>query len=97
VGPVAGGALIDTLSWRAIFFLNVPLATATIALALSSVPNSYKADARERLDWAGALSAAAGLAALTYGLTQRRRRMASRIRSYCARSAPACYCWPRLS
>ena len=70
VGPVAGGALVDTLSWRAIFFLNVPLATATIALAISSVPNSYKADARERLDWAGALSAAAGLAALTYGLTQ---------------------------
>jgi EmrB/QacA subfamily drug resistance transporter len=69
VGPVAGGALVDALSWRAIFFLNVPLAAVTIALAISSVPNSHKPDAPQQLDWPGALSAAAGLAALTYGLT----------------------------
>ncbi|CAM2159642.1 MFS transporter [Paraburkholderia tropica] len=69
VGPVAGGWLVDALSWRAIFFLNVPLAVLTIALALASVPNSHKADAPERLDWPGALAAAAGLAALTFGLT----------------------------
>ncbi|RKP46337.1 MFS transporter [Trinickia fusca] len=70
VGPVAGGWLVDASSWRAIFFLNVPLAAVTIALAISSVPNSHKLDAPEQLDWPGALSAAAGLAALTYGLTQ---------------------------
>ncbi|CBJ35224.1 MFS transporter [Ralstonia solanacearum] len=70
VGPVAGGSLVDVLSWRAIFFLNVPLAAVTIALAISSVPNSHKLDAPRQLDWPGALSAAAGLAALTYGLTQ---------------------------
>jgi EmrB/QacA subfamily drug resistance transporter len=70
VGPVAGGFLVDALSWRAIFFLNVPLAAVTIALAISSVPNSHKLDAPQQLDWPGALSAAAGLAALTYGLTQ---------------------------
>ncbi|CAB3810691.1 MFS transporter [Paraburkholderia fynbosensis] len=70
VGPVAGGLLVDALSWRAIFFLNVPLAAVTIALAIASVPNSHKLDAPQRLDWPGALSAAAGLAALTYGLTQ---------------------------
>jgi EmrB/QacA subfamily drug resistance transporter len=70
VGPVAGGALVDALSWRAIFFLNVPLAALTIALAMSSVPNSHKLDAPQQLDWPGALSAAAGLATLTYGLTQ---------------------------
>jgi EmrB/QacA subfamily drug resistance transporter len=69
-GPVAGGLLVDALSWRAIFFLNVPLAAVTIALAISSVPNSHKLDAPQQLDWPGALSAAAGLAALTYGLTQ---------------------------
>jgi EmrB/QacA subfamily drug resistance transporter len=70
LGPVAGGALVDAWSWRAIFFLNVPLAVVTIALAISSVPNSHKLDAPQQLDWPGALSAAAGLAALTYGLTQ---------------------------
>lgn len=70
VGPVAGGWLVDAFSWRAIFFLNVPLAVLTIALALSSVPNSHKLDAPEQLDWPGALTAAAGLAALTFGLTE---------------------------
>ncbi|MGV2287744.1 MFS transporter [Trinickia sp. YCB016] len=70
VGPVAGGWLVDALSWRAIFFLNVPLAAVTIALAISSVPNSHKLDAPQQLDWPGALSAAAGLAALTFGLTE---------------------------
>jgi len=70
VGPVAGGSLVDALSWHAIFFLNVPIAAVTIALAISSVPNSRKLDAHQRLDWPGALSAAAGLGAFTYGLTQ---------------------------
>ncbi|MBB5460323.1 EmrB/QacA subfamily drug resistance transporter [Paraburkholderia sp. Cpub6] len=70
VGPVAGGSLVNALSWRAIFFLNVPLAAVTIALAILSVPNSHKLDAPQQSDWPGALSAAAGLAALTYGLTQ---------------------------
>ena len=70
VGPVAGGWLVDVLSWRAIFFLNVPLAVATIALAISSVPNSHKFDAPQQLDWPGALSATAGLGALAYGLTE---------------------------
>lgn len=69
VGPVAGGWLVDVLSWRAIFFLNLPLAVLTIALALAAVPNSHKADAPERLDWPGAASVTAGLAALTFGLT----------------------------
>ncbi|SOF01172.1 drug resistance transporter, EmrB/QacA subfamily [Burkholderia sp. OK233] len=81
VGPVAGGWLVDAFSWRAIFFLNVPVACATIALAVIAVPDSrqeddpsdpdpaLKAQALPRLDWPGAITAAAGLAALTYGLT----------------------------
>ncbi|SIT44128.1 Drug resistance transporter, EmrB/QacA subfamily [Paraburkholderia piptadeniae] len=70
VGPVAGGWLVDAFSWRAIFYLNVPLAAATIALALSSVPDSRNEGSARRLDWAGAITAAAGLGALTYGLTR---------------------------
>jgi len=69
VGPVTGGWLVDAFSWRAIFFLNVPIACATVALALASVPDSRKSGAPEQLDWLGAVAAAAGLGALTYGLT----------------------------
>ncbi|MFM0204576.1 MFS transporter [Paraburkholderia fungorum] len=81
LGPVAGGWLVDAFSWRAIFFLNVPVACATIALAIVAVPDSrqeddvseldlaLKANAQPKLDWLGAITAAAGLAALTYGLT----------------------------
>jgi EmrB/QacA subfamily drug resistance transporter len=69
LGPVAGGWLVDTFSWRAIFFLNVPIAAATIALALWVVPNCRLRDAPEQLDWPGALAAALGLGGITYGLT----------------------------
>ncbi|SAL40257.1 major facilitator transporter [Caballeronia cordobensis] len=70
VGPAAGGWLVDVYSWRAIFFLNLPLAAATIALALAAVPDSHDADAPQTLDWPGAAATAAGLAALTFGLTE---------------------------
>jgi EmrB/QacA subfamily drug resistance transporter len=77
LGPVAGGWLVDAFSWRAIFYLNVPLAAATVALALSSVPDSrggkdggeHGGKAGQRLDWPGALAATVGLGLLTYGLT----------------------------
>ena len=82
VGPVAGGWLVDAFSWRAIFFLNVPIACATIALAIIAVPDSRQEDIPSnpepalaghtlpRLDWLGAVAAAVGLGALTYGLTR---------------------------
>ncbi|MFM0054380.1 MFS transporter [Paraburkholderia phytofirmans] len=83
LGPVAGGWLVDAFSWRAIFFLNVPIACATVALAVMAVPDSRQDDegnpstlagattghAAAGLDWPGAATATAGLAALTYGLT----------------------------
>ncbi|MFP3554380.1 DHA2 family efflux MFS transporter permease subunit [Paraburkholderia sp. SIMBA_049] len=69
LGPVAGGWLVDAFSWRAIFYLNVPIAVITVALALSSIPASRGESAAQRLDWLGALTAALGLGMLTYGLT----------------------------
>lgn len=84
VGPVAGGWLVDAFSWRAIFFLNVPVAVLTIGLALASVPNSHKIDAPRELDWPGALSAAAGLAALTFGLTEASARGFAHPLVFCA-------------
>ena len=68
-GPVLGGWLVDQWSWRAIFFLNLPLGAATAWLALSAVPDSRDPEAPPHLDWLGAALAAAGLGGVTWGLT----------------------------
>lgn len=67
-GPVLGGWLVDAVSWRAIFLINLPIATATVWLTLKAVPESRDPDV-QHLDWRGAVLAAAGLGALTWGLT----------------------------
>jgi MFS family permease len=67
IGPPLGGWLVDTVGWRAIFYLNIPVAAAAIAVARLSVEESAKG--QEPLDWHGALLAAAALGALTWGLT----------------------------
>ena len=69
LGPVVGGWLVDNASWRAIFLLNLPLAAATVALALAAIPESRDPKPR-RLDWAGAVLAASGLGALTWALSR---------------------------
>jgi MFS family permease len=68
LGPIAGGWLVDTLSWRAIFFVNVPLAIIAWLLAVRWVPESRNESAAG-VDWIGGLLAVAGLGLLAYGLT----------------------------
>ncbi len=67
-GPVLGGWLVDALSWRWVFFVVVPVALVTLAIAVRKVPESRDADASGVLDWSGAGLATLGFGALTFGL-----------------------------
>jgi EmrB/QacA subfamily drug resistance transporter len=69
VGPFLGGWLVETTSWRFVFLINVPLAAIIVAVALRHVPESRNPAAARGLDFAGAVTATAGLAGLTYGFT----------------------------
>lgn len=68
VGPVLGGWLIDSVGWRAIFLINLPLALGAIVLALRYVRDSRKRD-RPAPDVPGGFVVTAALGALTWGLT----------------------------
>ncbi|MEO0408842.1 MAG: MFS transporter [Cyanobacteria bacterium P01_A01_bin.135] len=70
IGPVLGGWLIETVSWRWIFWLNLPLAAVAIAIGLWRVPESRDPGAAKRLDRWGALLAVLGLGSLVYGLLE---------------------------
>jgi len=67
-GPLLGGWLVEAVSWRAVFYLNLPLAVAIVLITLKHVPESKDDEVEGRIDFAGAILTAAGLAALTYGL-----------------------------
>jgi EmrB/QacA subfamily drug resistance transporter len=73
VGPVMGGWLVEHISWRAIFFINVPLAIAVLAIAIFRVPESREDDESKSLDWLGAGLATLGLGMLVYGLIESSR------------------------
>jgi len=72
IGPVFGGWLIQNVSWRAIFFINVPLALIVLALVYLHVPESRDAESG-RLDWIGAVLVTISLGALTFGLIESSR------------------------
>jgi len=70
VGPFLGGWLVEAVSWRLIFVINLPLA-AVVVWAARQVPESSDPSARgQRLDIRGAVLAALGLAGVTYALTE---------------------------
>jgi EmrB/QacA subfamily drug resistance transporter len=71
-GPVIGGWLIEHVSWRAVFFINVPLALVVIAISLRHVAENSDRD-KTKVDWIGAILAALGLGTLVYGLIESSR------------------------
>lgn len=67
LGPPIGGFLIDLLSWRAAFWINLPLAALALWLTARFVPESRDESQSGGLDWLGGLVAVAAFGALTYG------------------------------
>src|SRR5215212_7137769 len=72
LGPVLGGYFAENISWRAVFFINVPLAVVVLVITRSRVPESRDPEAR-RLDIPGALLAAVGLGGIVFGLLESSR------------------------
>jgi EmrB/QacA subfamily drug resistance transporter len=69
IGPLLGGWLVQEGSWRAIFWLNLPIAVVTLFVTLNYVPETRDPDAR-RLDFTGAGLVTLGLAGLVFGLLE---------------------------
>jgi EmrB/QacA subfamily drug resistance transporter len=70
VGPFVGGWLVQAVSWRLIFDINLPLAVAVVVVALRHVPETRDATATGRVDLLGGGLVTAGLVGLTYGLIE---------------------------
>ena len=77
-GPIAGGWLIEHVSWRAVFFLNVPLAAIVVALSARFMSESRDASRTSRIDWVGAALAVLGLGGVVFALLEWPRPAASR-------------------
>jgi EmrB/QacA subfamily drug resistance transporter len=69
LGPVLGGWLVENVSWRAAFLINIPLAIAVLFIVFRHVPESRDPDAR-RLDVPGAILGTLGLGGVVFGLIE---------------------------
>jgi EmrB/QacA subfamily drug resistance transporter len=69
LGPVVGGALVDSVGWRAVFFVNMPIGALAVGLTAAFVPES-RAERPRRIDPVGQLLVIAALASLTYAIIE---------------------------
>jgi EmrB/QacA subfamily drug resistance transporter len=68
IGPFLGGWLIGAVSWRLVFFINLPLAVFVVAITARHVPETKAPGPVPKLDIRGAACISAALAGITYGL-----------------------------
>jgi EmrB/QacA subfamily drug resistance transporter len=69
LGPIVGGAVVSSIGWRSIFWINLPIGLAAIALTLRFIPES-KAPRPRRFDPVGQALVVVLLATLTYGIIE---------------------------
>jgi EmrB/QacA subfamily drug resistance transporter len=69
VGPILGGWLVDDISWRWIFYVNIPIGAIALLAAARLLPRD-EPSAHQRLDWLGLILLSPGLAAFVYGLAE---------------------------
>ncbi len=69
IGPVLGGVLVDNLSWRWVFYINLPIALVVLGILALRVPESRNPE-HGALDWAGAALATLGLGSFVFGLVE---------------------------
>jgi EmrB/QacA subfamily drug resistance transporter len=70
VGPILGGWLVQSVGWRWVFLLNLPLAAAVVAVTARHVPETRDTSVRGQFDIAGAVLAALALGGITYALIE---------------------------
>ncbi len=70
IGPFLGGYLVQSVSWRLIFLLNLPLAAAVVYVAARHVPESSDVEGAREIDIIGAVLAMLGLGGTTYALIE---------------------------
>jgi EmrB/QacA subfamily drug resistance transporter len=70
LGPILGGLIVDHLSWRWMFYVNVPLCLLALVLAVRMLPRDTERNAEAKLDAIGLGLLSPGLAALVYGLSE---------------------------
>ncbi len=69
LGPIVGGALVDSVGWRAVFIVNIPVGVAAFALTAMFVPES-RAERPRRIDPVGQVLVIVALASLTYAIIE---------------------------
>ena len=67
IGPVVGGLLVDIVTWRAAFLINVPLVILALVARCATSPRARPSDASARFDWLGAVVAIVAVGGLAFG------------------------------